>query len=202
MTKNRLTKVLLCCIFVITSMNFAMSQEPADTALTLEERFTEIIQKSETYKDKKIVRRSQLNLFWASLSDTLATNQADLKAALASKMDMQEQLKQSQDSLRQAQLQLQSSLGENSKTSFLGLRIDQSLYNILTWGIVILLAALCVWFFQRFKTGHAIVTETKQEYEQVKGDYDRLRHKAKETEMKLKRELQTALNRLEMVDNR
>lgn len=198
---TRIIKLLLSCTLLLTTFNNAPAQEPTDT-LTLEERYADMLKKSGVYQDKKIIRQSNLNLFWAALSDTLETTQLSLKEALVAKMDVDDQLMQSQDSLRIAQSELRSSLGQNSQISFLGISFGQSFYNILVWGLIIVLAIMGAFFFQRFKQGHSQVKDRQEEFDKLQEQYNSLRHKAKDTEMKLKRELQTALNRLETVENR
>lgn len=198
---TRMIKLLLSCTLLLATINYSSAQEPADT-LTLEQRYGDMLKKSGVYQDKKIIRQSNLNMFWAALSDTLKTTQTSLKEALVGKMDVEEGLRASQDSLRSIQSQLQSSLGENSQISFLGISFGQSLYNAIVWGLIIALAVMSGLFFQRFKQGHSQVKETREEFDKLHEQYDTLRHNAKDTQMKLKRELQTALNRLEMAENR
>ncbi|GAB5522932.1 MAG: hypothetical protein Roseis2KO_08040 [Roseivirga sp.] len=198
---TRMIKLLFSCTLLLATFHQVSAQEPADT-LTLEQRYTDMLRKSGVYQDKKIIRQSNLNMFWAALSDTLQTTQASLKEALVGKMDVEEELRASQDSLRTVRSKLESSLGENSQVSFLGISFGQTFYNSLVWGLILILTAMTAFFFQRFKRGHSVVTETKDEFDKLQQDYDALRHKAKETQMKLKRELQTAMNRLETVENR
>ncbi len=198
---TRITKLLLSCALLITSLNFTHAQEPTDT-LTLAERYADMLRKSGTYQDKKIIRQSNLNMFWASLSDTLETTQSSLKEALVGKMDVEDQLRASQDSLQSVQGRLETSLGQNSQISFLGIRFSQSFYNALVWGLIIVFAVIAGLSVQRYKSGNVKVKETEEEFNKLQEQYDALRHKSKETQMKLKRELQTALNRLETVEGR
>ena len=198
---TRITKLLLSCALLITSLNFIHAQEPTDT-LTLAERYADMLRKSGTYQDKKIIRQSNLNMFWASLSDTLETTQSSLKEALVGKMDVEDQLRASQDSLQSVQGRLETSLGQNSQISFLGIRFSQSFYNALVWGLIIVFAVIAGLSVQRYKSGNVKVKETEEEFNKLQEQYDALRHKSKETQMKLKRELQTALNRLETVEGR
>ncbi len=198
---TRITKLLLSCALLITSLNLTHAQEPTDT-LTLAERYADMLRKSGTYQDKKIIRQSNLNMFWASLSDTLETTQSSLKEALVGKMDVEDQLRASQDSLQSVQGRLETSLGQNSQISFLGIRFSQSFYNALVWGLIIIFAVIAGLSVQRYKSGNVKVKETEEEFNKLQEQYDALRHKSKETQMKLKRELQTALNRLETVEGR
>lgn len=200
---TQITKLFLFCTLLLTTLNYASAQQPVvDTLQTLEQRYSEILRTSETYQDKKVIRRSSLNMFWAALSDTVATAQESLKAALADKMDIAEKLRESEGARNGAEEQLQSSLGENSKISFLGINFSQSLYNVLVWGLIIVFGVMAGMFFQRFKQGHSQVKDAKGQLDKLQKEYDTIRHQGKEAQMKLKRELQTALNRLETVESR
>lgn len=199
---TRIIKLLLSCTLLLATFNHTSAQQPIDTLMTLEQRYADMLKTAGTYQDKKIIRQSKLNLFWASLSDTLNTTQESLKQAIVAKMDVEDRLRQNRDSLQTVQSQLKSSLGENSQISFLGISFGQSFYNVLVWGLIISFAIMGGVFFQRFKRGHSEVKESKDEFDKLQKEYDSIRHKANETQMKLKRELQTALNRLETVENR
>lgn len=197
---NRMIKPLLTCVLLVFTLLPVAAQESADTLQTLEQRYLDLLRRSETFKEYKVVRRSSLNMFWAALSDTVSTGNAELKEALVSKMKLEQELRQSQDSLKTALATIDSHTTAGARTSFLGMSFSRSFYNTLVWSLIVGLTGLMLFFLQRFKTGHSLVKETQDEHDQLQTKYDDLRHKAKETQMKLKRELQTALNKLETVE--
>lgn len=199
---NRIPKFVLTCTLLFFVLFPAFGQVEKDSTLTLEQRYAEMLRKSESYQEYKVVKRSTLNLFWAALSDTVSNGSIQLKQALVDKMEMREQLSESRDSLALIQSQLQAQMRDKSTTSFLGFQLPKSVYNSLVWALILSFAGLMVYFMQRFRMGHTQVKETRQELEKLQSDFDNLRHRSKETQMKLKRELQTALNKLEMVDER
>ena len=201
---NWIIRTFLTCTFTVFTLFSLSAQEeqPVDTTLTLAERYTQILRQSENYKEYEVVRKSSLNLFWAALNDSVTTANASLKQALVEKMELQNKLSKAESDLGSAQTQLAATQEQDNSAKLLGISMSTTGFNVTFIVVVILLSGIALYYAQRFKSGSSTVKETVKEHEELQKSYDELRHKSKETQMKLKRELQTALNRLEAVDNR
>jgi len=197
---NQIVKFLLVCSFSFVCFSNIRAQSEPDSLLTLEQRYTEILKKSENFKEYEVVRRSSLNLFWAALNDSVTSSNAALKAALVSKMELQSTLNELETRLTEAETKLADFEGEGAKVSVLGMQLNRSFYLTLLWSLILALAGLMGFFLLRFQKNNVVVKETQDEHQGLKKQFDELRHKSKETQMRLKRELQTALNRLETVE--
>ena len=193
-------KLLLICTVLSFTAFSAHSQTERDTLLTLEQRFSDLLRQSENFKEYKVVRRSTLNLFWAALNDSVSTSNAELKAALISKMELQTELNEKSAQLEEAEAKLALLEGEGARVTVLGIDMSQSFYHTLLWCLMLAFAGLMSFFLFQYQRGNVLVKETQGEHEGLQKQFDDLRHKSKETQMKLKRELQTALNRLETVE--
>lgn len=190
---------LLLTLFTLSHFSI-QAQTEVDTLMTLEERYAEMLKRSENFKEYEVVRRSTLNMFWAALNDSVTTSNTQLKEALVSKMELQSSLTEKEAALAEAQGQLALLRGEGAQVRVLGIKLSQSFYHTLLWSLILAFAGLMAFFLFRFYRGNVVVKETEEEHSSLQKQYDELRHRSKETQMKLKRELQTALNRLEGVE--
>ena len=201
---NWIIRTFLTCTFTVFTLFSLSAQEeqPVDTTLTLAERYTQLLRQSENYKEYEVVRKSSLNLFWAALNDSVTTANASLKQALVEKMELQNKLSKAESDLSSVQTQLAATQEQDNSAKLLGISMSATGFNVTFIVVVVLLSGIALFYVQRYKSGSSTVKDTVKEHEALQASYDELRHKSKETQMKLKRELQTALNRLEAVDNR
>ena len=197
---NLKIKFLLVFILSVTSLFSVSAQAERDTLLTLEQRYTELLKRSENFKEYKVIRRSTLNLFWAALNDSVTTSNAALKEALVTKMELQSSLNEKEALLSEAESRLALLEGSGAKVKVLGMELNQTLYHSLLWALMLAFAGLMAFFLIRYQRGNLVVKEAQGENEGLQKQFDDLRHRSKETQMKLKRELQTALNRLDTVE--
>ena len=200
---NQIIRTLLTCTLALITLSPLAAQEeqqqPIDTTLTLTERYTEMLRRSENWKEFEMVRRSTLNVFWAALSDSVNAANVELKEALGEKLSLEAELKKASASLAAANTALEAKSADSGNPRLLGIRMSSGAMNAVFIVVVLILGGLSIYYAQRFRNGNSTVKETVKEHETLEKSYDELRHKSKETQMKLKRELQTALNRLEAV---
>lgn len=195
-----LFKYLLALMVLAGSFISSQAQTEQDTLISLEQRFSNLLRQSENFKEYKVVRRSTLNFFWAALNDSITTGNSELREALVAKMELKSNLSEKEALLADAQSRLALLEGEGARVKVLGTDLSQTFYHTLLWSLIFALGGLMVFFLFRFQRGNVVVKETQGEHEGLQKQFDELRHRSKETQMKLKRELQTALNRLETVE--
>ena len=88
---------------------------------------------------------------------------------------------------------------ENAKIGFLGLSVREGFYNAMVWSIIALLATIVLVVYTRIKHVCNVVKRVKSAYSKVVEEYRNQRFAATENRITLRRELQTALNRLETI---
>jgi septal ring factor EnvC (AmiA/AmiB activator) len=80
---------------------------------------------------------------------------------------------------------------------FLGIGLTKGTYIVFTWVLIFaLLIAVLVLYF-RFNSANKITLQTRKEYASLQSEFEGHRQRARETETKLKRDLQTEINRIE-----
>jgi hypothetical protein len=94
----------------------------------------------------------------------------------------------------------QLSQSTNSEIGFLGMKFRKSFYNAMVWSTIALLSVTLFVMYTRIKRVCSVVKRVKSAYSRISDEYRSHRYQAKEHQIRLKRELQTALNKLEMAE--
>jgi peptidoglycan hydrolase CwlO-like protein len=184
--------------FLLISSSAAYAQEeeaPIDNSLNGE--FSSIMENSETFQRYKVVPITTLNSFWGKVQDSLAQykNQIDVnQQKFEAEVEKVDTLKNTISSLES---QLAESETLNNSIEFLGITVTKVVYNIIVWAIIIVLLVGCILLYLSFKNSHRVTKNTKRDYDNVQEELEEMRKTAQEKQIKLKRELQTALNKLD-----
>lgn len=204
---------LVSCFFSLAIVQAqSAAGKVAPPTRTLEQQFNALKARSSSYKELnheyKVVRVDQLDQLWQNVQDSLKDRDASLRQAgkatqqnLAKvRQDLQAQKARMKtlklENQQQAQTIAQTALNQ-SQFSFWGLMIDKQLYVILSLGVVLvlsLLAAVLAFLHQRSKK----ISEQKVlAFDSLAQELKEYKQTAREREIRIKRELQTEINRVE-----
>jgi Skp family chaperone for outer membrane proteins len=81
--------------------------------------------------------------------------------------------------------------------NFFGILITKSVYNVILWGIVIGLVVLLIFLYLAFLNANRVAKQAKNDKVRVDEELEDLRKTDHDKQVKIKRELQTALNKLD-----
>ncbi|MEM9895864.1 MAG: hypothetical protein AAF789_05800, partial [Bacteroidota bacterium] len=102
-------------------------------------------------------------------------------------------LKTELEQVKQELLQQNSIL---DSINFLGSSISKTGYHVLVWSIIGLLIGLNVFVYILFKRSHIITKNARRDLGDLQTEFEDHKKRAREKEVKNKRELQTAINKL------
>ncbi len=179
---------LVCLTFLIN----AYSQDTS-----LDKKYNEMMENSETYEVYKVIRETRLNAFWSEVMDTLNYQQSLISEATNSIGELESAIENQQTEIDQLKSDLGASNAMNESISFFGITFSKTVYHIIVWAIIIGLAIITGIVFGMFKRSNVVTTRTIKDYRELTAEYDAFRDKSRENYVKLKRELQTAINKLE-----
>jgi septal ring factor EnvC (AmiA/AmiB activator) len=191
-------RILLVPIFIIAGL-IANAQEeaPAEAPTTLDGKYNQLMDNSETYQIYKVIKINELNAFWSEVVDSLQQNRQKIEG-LQDRVDQLSQTITSQkNEIESVKAELDESLTRNDSIEFLGIQFSKTAYHILVWAIIILLAAGIIVVFTLYKRSHSVTARAQKDYQTIQRDFEQYKDKAREKQVKLKRELQTAVNNLE-----
>jgi len=174
---------------------YAQENTPLRTVLS------DIMSESESYQEYKVIKSSKLLNFRAAMSDSINDYQLQIKNLEMSVVETKAELKAIQAELNIIKDKLMVSERENAKIGFLGLSVRKGFYNAMVWSIIALLATIVLVVYTRIKHVCSVVKRVKSAYSKVVEEYRNQRFAATENQITLRRELQTALNRLETIES-
>lgn len=163
---------------------------------SLQSKYNKMIDETETFKQFKLIPKTDLDRFWSETVDSLNTASVKIKD-LNTKVIVQEDSIQSlKVKVSSVEATLSESLEMNDSINFLGIALTKLAYHILVWAIIIVLAVFTGIVYMMFLRSNKQTTKFKREVESLTTELENHKDKAREQQMKLKRELQTAMNQL------
>ncbi len=162
---------------------------------------SDIMSESESYQEYKVIKASKLLNFRTAMSDSINGYQLQIKNLEMSVVETKAELKTIQAELNMIKDKLMVSEIENAKIGFLGFSVRKGFYNALVWSIIALLATIVAVVYTRIKHVCSVVKRVKSAYSKIVDEYRHQRFQATENQITLRRELQTALNRLETIES-
>jgi peptidoglycan hydrolase CwlO-like protein len=191
---KRFAIVLIGTYFLALITVYAQSEEQD---ATLESNFRVLRENSETFQQYKVIPIVSLNSFEKQLSDTLQAYKTKVSEANNAKNTAFKKA----DSLKSEMTDLQAELDETQLLvdgiMFLGMPMQKSSYTIMVWSIIFVLLAGVIFIYVLFLNSNRVTKQTRIGKNRVDNELEELRKAAHEKQVKIKRELQTALNKLE-----
>jgi len=174
-----------------------MGQDDEQIERNLEEQYEYLMKKSTTYQDYKVVKVVGLNQLWKNINDSIGLAHSNYYAAKREIKGLNEELAAVKDSLNTTSASLEESNYNRDRISFIGIPLLKGAYNTIVWGIIFVLAIIVVVLFMRFMKSNAVTKSTRNEYGKLEEEFENYKKNARENEINLKRDLQTAHNTIE-----
>ncbi|WP_224482579.1 tRNA (guanine-N1)-methyltransferase [Robertkochia aurantiaca] len=204
MTIKNLFTVLTMLLLASGSL-FAQSEADDENTLQtgdIDDQFEFVINKSNRYKNYKVIKTESLNLLRRNVLDTVARLEKELasEAAITAKQDaeidgLKRDLASSNDQLAQV-------TNEKDSISFFGALINKPTYKAIMWGLIALLTLVLLLFIYKFKNANTITREARQNLAELESEYEEHRRKALEREQKARRALQDEINKQKMAKSK
>ncbi len=163
---------------------------------SLQEKYDNMLESTETYEQYKVIPRTSLNGFWAEVKDSLNQSTQTIRELRNQAADQQANTISQLAKVDDLQSQLDESLNLNDTIYFIGIPFSKVGYHLMVWLIIVVLAVLGVICYFMFMRSNRVTTRVKKEHETLIEEFEEHKSKAREAQIKLKRELQTAVNQL------
>jgi septal ring factor EnvC (AmiA/AmiB activator) len=199
------TTILRLSVVIILGVGFsglspvdAVAQSPSTrTPSTLQEQFVFLKEESNTYKDKKIIRETELNQFWTNVRDSLAQVHQQL-ARTKNNINAQEAEIDTLNARLESQRQMvEESEHASTHISVLGIDILKNSFLSFFWITASVLTLLLLGALYQYRHSKMVTSKTQYNLRAIQRELEDFRKKSLEKERKLRRELQTERNRVE-----
>ncbi|MGB3465813.1 MAG: hypothetical protein WBA74_11105 [Cyclobacteriaceae bacterium] len=186
---------LFFSVFCMTILGFASYAQPEDTK-TIDQQFQAVMDETESFKKYKVVPRTTLIELSKQVGDSLQRNRNEIDELQSQIITQQDQISQLENQLQTVTSDLNDSKELNETISFLGIDFQKPIYNVIVWGIIILLLVALAAVYMMFNRSNKITRTTRNDLKMLTDEFDTYKTKSQEKQIKLKRDLQTAMNTL------
>ncbi len=162
---------------------------------TLNTQMDEVFEKSNSYKEYKVIRKSELNTLRRNILDSIG----ELKQTI---QNQQNNLEIQQATVDTLNLQLKStdeelaiSQEKEKSIQFLGILMSKTGYSALLFSIIGILILACAFLLYRFITSHKVIRNAELKIAEMEIEIEDYRRNSLEREQKLRRKLQDEINK-------
>lgn len=190
--------ISLCCLFVCIG---SMAQTAAEQAIvrdgkTLNQRYSLMKEKSETFNEYKVIREYILDGMWKLTNDSIKEIRAQLAAAHDETFKLQQELNASIAAIKQKEESMTDVAYASTHITVLGIDFTKKFFvgmiGIVFLGMLLLLGLAT----GRLKMMYQSLKEKIDAENMVSTEYENYKRKALEKQMKLSRELQNERNKM------
>jgi predicted PurR-regulated permease PerM len=180
----------------------AQDEETEETGNNLSDQFQDMKNTSNNYQDYEVVKTSKLNTFFRNVQDTI--NEKDQKLVELSKTidDQNARLSDLQKQIASQDESIKASDYDTKHINVFGIDMEKGSYITTNLVIILILVIILLFFWYKFKESRKVAVQKKNEYNTLEGDFNDFKQNARDKEIKLKRELQTELNRNEELNQK
>jgi len=162
---------------------------------SVKNQFDYLLNESNNFQEFKVVKQQWILKLKSNVSDSISKT----KITFSNNVKIiSEQLKEI-DSLTNEVASITNEFEklntEKQQVSFLGIKLEKSLYKSLTYTLILIFIGLFLFYFFKFKQSNVQTKEAKLSLKEVEEEYDEHRKKALEREQKIMRKLQDELNK-------
>ncbi len=187
-------KIILAGLLISAISTAQENASPAQNPVTTE--LQGIIENANNFNQYKIVQESDLKKL-----QTTATNYitglderiVQLEENVVVEKEAQQNIK---NELLAANTRVENLSQEKDAINILGLPIDKTVYSVLLWSIIAVLAVALVVIFMQFKKSNAVTNQAKNDLSTAEAELEDLRQKSIEEKQLLGRQLQDERNKL------
>ena len=162
---------------------------------TLNDQMTEAFDKSNSYQEYKVVKKTQLATLKRNILDSVST----LEKRISSQQTELGQQKAEIDSLRQdlntTKQNLTNSQEKEDGIAIFGILTSKTTYNVIMWSIIVLLLLAGGFLFYKFLNSSKITNAAELKMVEMEMELEDYRRNSLEREQKLRRKLQDEINK-------
>lgn len=172
-----------------------------NTDYSLKGQYSFMLSRSKSLNGYKLINPYRLSTFWQSVADTLRKERVELNKAKAKITEQAQAINNLRTEVSTKETSIANTNDKLNEISFLGISFTKSVYNILVWSIILVLALTLFVIIARSAKNINEAKHRTQLYDEINQEYQNFKAKANEKERKLARELQDERNLIEELRN-
>ncbi|TDE05623.1 hypothetical protein [Flavobacterium hiemivividum] len=182
-------------LLLFTTNIFSQTPNKIVNLATVEGQFQNIIDKSNSFQDYKVIKKTSLLKLQSNVLDSLKVSKNKVLANVNFLNSQKRAIADLEAKSANSETILANLKSEKDSISLLGIPLEKTFFKTLFFFIVIGLIATLVFFIFKFKQSNIITIESKLALQQSEKEFEIYKEKALEREQKAMRRLQDELNK-------
>lgn len=188
-------KAFIITLLLSLTFTLSFSQEAEDSTNSIENQFDEIYRKSTTYQVYKVISKERYQRLKLNVLDSLKSSKNSILEKESLLKTERNTIERTKNLLSKTQLDLDLANKKENSISLFGMQLSKITYNLLLWGLIIILLVALVYFVFKFFRSNILTKKAKDNLFDVEQEFEQHRKKALEREQKLRRQLQDEINK-------
>jgi len=187
--------ILVIALFFIISSVFCQSNRTFIDTGSVKNQFDYLINKSNRYKNYKVVRINWLQKLKSNVADSLSASEKEILTNYSLINSQKNSIDGLNLTLNNSEIKIAALNAETQSISLFGVEFKKPMFKIIMFLIIGILAVLLMVFITKFKHSNAITIQTKLTLKEIETEFEEHRKIALEREQKVRRQLQDELNK-------
>lgn len=193
--------VLVCLL--VSSLAMAQEQEPQKPAstpmlegnYTLDDRFSLVKAKSQSFQDYKVIKEFVLEGFWKITKDSVNKGKANLREAKSKIAQLESEVQLAKDNLKQKEASIEGITYDSTHISVIGIPFTKGAFIVLVTVVVVGLVLALLALLGALRFTRSSMKERALTVDLLTKEFDEYKKKALDKETKILRQLQDERNR-------
>ena len=188
-------KSLHLFIFCLLMSVNTFSQKTKNDTLSLSKQFEQVYRRSSSYKDFKVIRKSNFQNLKKNTLDSIKIIDEKLKIESQKNTRLEQEISSVAKIRLEQNLELSEAILEKNTISFVGLKLKKNTFKIIIWSIFFMLIIIICYLAYKLKDGVRITSQAKKELTRVEEEFNSYKKKSLVRDQKLRRQLQDEINK-------
>jgi len=189
----------VCVALLVSFMGFAQDNLEVKSSETLngtlEQQFDYVYKKSNNYEAYRVVSKKHFEHLKKSSLDSVKIYKSEINLLNSKLASQTGELESLTKELTDVKADFNTVKQQKDEVSFLGMSLDNGLFNIIVLGVVIFLGLLLALFIMKFKGAKTESKVAVDNLSKVEDEYVDYKRRAMEKEQQLGRKLQDEINK-------
>lgn len=174
----------------------ATAQDPIQIQKnTLDHQMTEVFEKSNSYQEYKVIKKTELATLRRNILDSVAALEKKIASQKGEVIAQKNEIDLLRKELQDTKEALALSKEKEDGIYLLGSLTSKATYNGIMWTIIVILLLVSGFLFYRFMNSHKITKGTQLKLAEMEIELEDYRRNSLEREQKLRRKLQDEINK-------
>ena len=172
-----------------------LAQENPTTPNSIESQFVDVIDKSNSYQEFKVIKKVKLARLRKNILDSVSKFESEIVTLNTEIENQAAAIGTLTSNLAKTNENLRVSQGKEDGIELLGIQTKKTTYNMLMWSVIGLLTIGLIFFIYKFKNSNSVTREAKLKLVETEEEFDEHRQKKLEEQQQLRRKLQDEINK-------